>query len=37
MRGKGVKLNGKEKEEGWQEEKISNRGGDLRRCGDNLP
>ena len=38
MRGKGVKLNGKE-EEGWQEEEIEerrNRGGDLRRCGDTL-
>ena len=36
MQGKGVRLDGKEEEEGRQEEEIRNRGGDLRRCGDYL-
>ena len=38
MQGKGVRLDGEEKE-GWQEEEIDerrDRGGDLRRCGDSL-
>ncbi len=36
MRGKGVILDGEEKEEGRQEEKIRHRGGDLRRSWEYL-